>query len=215
MAIDRHLHVRHWCVALLAFSTALAGPVLAAKTASEEAELKRKADPWLANIDDVALRKNEADIRDLIDHYVDSNHLAAAAPYLERMLRANPRAYRYQLVYGQILAKQGQPEELFRRARQAAQYAEDGAVIESARSLAGLASLAASPALGYSNDEAAELVLVALDGIPPAWLDELREACRPSFKSGWRWPRLTSRHLRPIAQPSCRWSQVIGNACWR
>ena len=94
-------------------------------------------EPFVAGTDDIELRHHAADVYRLVDALLSEGNENAAERYLGRVLRADPWAFEYQLTYGEILARRGQPEALHSRAQQAMQHAEEDQTIRRAYRLAG------------------------------------------------------------------------------
>lgn len=139
-------------------------------------ELRRSVDPLLSSTDDIEVRHAAPMFTELLELFFASGRQDEARRYLERFLQADPRAYRFQLVYGEMLARQGAPAELEWRAKQAAEYSEEDAIIRHARDLVKLPPVELVPHLTSSLDSGPELVLVPIGEISDIWLIELRDA---------------------------------------
>ncbi|HUG12547.1 MAG TPA: archaemetzincin [Opitutaceae bacterium] len=142
------------------------------------AELRQKVDPIAASPGDIAVRHAEPLLTELVDLLLSRSEVNEARRYLVRLLQANPRAYRYQLIYGEILAREGAPAELEWRAKQAAENAEDDSIIRKARALADMPPLEVVPQLAADNRRGPELILVPVGDVSDVWLLELRDALR-------------------------------------
>lgn len=140
------------------------------------AELRRKVDPIVASTDDVELRHQSADVYRLIDALLAQGDESEATRYLRRVLQADPWSFDYQLTYGEILARHGQPVALRQRAFQAMQHAENDRTLRRAYQLAGVVVPPPPPSLGKTMDTAPELVLLQLGMVSQFWLADLRDA---------------------------------------
>lgn len=152
-------------------------PLLAATPSEPDlATLKKAAEPWLASQDDIAVRHNATALYQLIDALVARRDEAGALPYLERVLRADPRSFDYQLTHGEILSRQGSPDALTTRVEQAIQLAENDATLRRAYRLGRREPPATPPLLADLAAEPGQLVLVSVGSPSDFWLHDLREA---------------------------------------
>jgi predicted Zn-dependent protease len=163
-----------WTAVLLLASLTLQG----AETSPQRlAELEQTLQPMLASADDVAVRRASTLWKELLDGRLAAGQAPEAGPYLKRYLQAVPRAFSYQLAYGELLAKQGQPTELPWRAAQTAELSEEDDTIRKARKLLGKVPPAPFPALVAAGTEP-ELVLVPIGEVSDFWMTDLREALK-------------------------------------
>jgi len=144
-------------------------------TAPEIESLRKKVDPIISGTDDVELRHHADEVFRLIDDLLNHRREAEALKYLNRMLQADPRAFNYQLTYGEILARRGQPEVLESRAKQAIQSAEDDGTLRRAYRLASVVPPQPVPALLKRGDDIPELVLIQIEGVSQFWLEDLQK----------------------------------------
>lgn len=152
------------------------GPKSASLSAVEISRLRREADAWLASTDDIALRKASGELYPLIDALLSKGEDDNVVRYLARILKADPCAYEYQLTYGEILARMGQPEILQAKALQAMQRAEDDDTIRRAYRLAGQTPPPPPASLEKSSQGSPELILVRLGNVSDFWMFDLRDA---------------------------------------
>jgi hypothetical protein len=145
-------------------------------SAEEISRLRAKVAPLVAGNDDVALRKNSADVFRLVDALVALERLDDAERYLARVLKANAWAFEYQLTYGELLAQKGDTEALRTRATQVLQYAETDSTLRRAQALLGKPPIKDLPPLNTAAARAPELILVKIDGVSEHWLTDLRDA---------------------------------------
>jgi predicted Zn-dependent protease len=157
----------------------LQDPARPISSAAELAEVRRRADELVKSPSDVQVRKSSADLSRLIDLLIKRGSTRDAERYLERLLRANPSAFSYQLTYGEVLAEKGLPEELVQRSALVLKHAEDDATLRRAMKLAGQPPPPAPPLLSGMNGSAPELVLVKHGDVSDVWLHELRDRLAP------------------------------------
>ncbi len=180
--IQMNSRARIWVVALLmvpmlhcGISRCAAATLLPSAEPEEPTlpDLQTRVDALIATQDTIMIRRNIADVFDLIDRLLAKDQQEDAMPYLSAALKHNAWALDYQMHYAELAAQRGEPAVAKQKAQLVLEHTEQDELYARAVSILDYAPLPDLSPIEHTEPDTTTLVLVPLGSVDRCVLNEL------------------------------------------